>query len=171
MGGQRWSELGKSSDPLCKWSEHSIEVHGIKPEDVAGARDHVAVLESFLCWAVEAAKKEAEGRGLDPSAIELAFNCHNGSACDLDWLYHYRRRYNLKIPPEFKYYFDTLTIVKSSVAHPFNKGGYKGPVPLEGLYSLGNLYEAVFGERYDGEHDAGADAEAGAKLLSHMVSV
>lgn len=169
MDGERWTELGKSSDKQTRWSDHAISVHQITPEMVEDARDHVTVIKDFLTWAVAKGRKQAVAGGRNPDNVKLALNCHNGAACDLDWLFHYKRRYNLLIPPEFEYYFDTLTIVRLSLAHPFNKGNYDGPVALESLYALGNLYVAMFGCRYNDEHDAGADAEAGHKILMHKV--
>lgn len=170
-GEETWCELGKPSDAHPAWSDHAIEVHGITPEKVSDARDHRVVLQDFLAWAVASAKEQAVAAGRDPAAAKVALNCHNGAACDLDWLFHYQRRYNLVIPPEIEYYFDTLTIVKGSTAHAFNKAKYKGPVALEGLYSLGRLYEAMFREPYDGEHNAGADAKAGGRVIGHKVSL
>lgn len=169
VGGGRWTELAKPSCANPQWSEYAIKVHHITPDKVKGARDHVAVLKDFLAWAVAEGRKQAVAGGRDPDKAKLALNCHNGAACDLDWLFHYKRRYKLQIPAEIEYYFDTLTIVKSATACPFNKSKYDGPVALDGLYSLGNLYEAMFECRYDGEHDAGADAEAGHKVLMHEV--
>ena len=169
MNGKRHSELAKSSEKGAKWSDHAIEVHGIDAEKVAGARDHVVVLKDCLSWMVTEARAQAVAQGVSPADFRVALNCHNGSACDLDWLFHYIRRYGIQIPPEIECYFDTLSIVKASPAHKCNKAKHDGPMALEGLCSLGNLIEAMFGARYDDEHDAGADAEAGSKVLSHEV--
>ena len=74
----------------------------------------------------------------------------------------------LLLAPLPRYYGDTLSLVKGSEAsHKFSKKKYTGPVSLDGLYALGNLYQATFGERFENEHCAGEDARAGARLHGH----
>ena len=144
-----------STENHVAWSDNAIAVHGIKPADVEGCRNHVVVCKAFFDWCALRA----------PGGSVGAFVCHNGRSCGLDWLFHYTRRYNVKTPECMKYAFDTLDIVKGSASHPLKKGKYSGNLDTETLYALGGLYEAQFASRFDGGHGAGADAKAGLELF------
>lgn len=79
-----------------------------------------------------------------------------------------RLRLRLTLCVCHRYYGDTLSIIKGAeCSHKFSKTKYTGPLSTDNLYALGNLYEATFGERFEGEHCAGDDARAGARLYGH----
>jgi hypothetical protein len=145
---------GKRGEHVA-WSDNAIAVHNIKAADVSACRDHVTVLEAFLKWASD---KVPEGK-------VGALVCHGGLGCDLDWIYHYSRRYGVSVPGNIKYTFDTLRIVKEHASHPLNKKRYTGNLLKATLYRLGNLYKAQFGSSFDGEHAAGDDAAATLRLF------
>lgn len=71
----------------CVWSKNSIECHNITYAVLSAEKApcHKAALEKTYAWMVE----RAQAHRSDPI---IALVVHNGSSCDLDWLWHYQRR-------------------------------------------------------------------------------
>ena len=82
-------------DKDAGWSQHATDVHGITEESLKeeGARDHLVVAKA--AYEFMAAKVLADHPGGDGIGVLIT---HNGEACDMDTIWHYRRRHKLELP-------------------------------------------------------------------------
>ena len=98
----------------AKWDEACTAVHGMSKASNAGFPDDEGEEAwKLYAWMVKQLDAVATKLDIDPAHVLGVFIVHNGASCDLDWLFHIGRKFDVWPPDRMKYYWDTYTAVRT----------------------------------------------------------
>ena len=98
----------------AKWDDACTAVHGMSKASNAGFPDDEGEEAwKLYAWMDEQLDEAATKLDIDAADVLGVFIVHNGDSCDLDWLYHIGRKFDVWPPDRMKYYWDTYTAVRT----------------------------------------------------------
>lgn len=141
---RRLNRMCNPEIPLARWEPGAMKVHGITPDKVANEPTFFALFDEFA---------------------EMAEGCDTWSGYntkfDQDVLWHQLLRYGFERRfPWPRKEVDVMKLASHRMAME-GKRGTKRPKLIE-------IYEHLFKESFDGQHDAMADTEATARVLKEL---